>query len=125
MPPYLPYSVLEVLHNDRLREFGYPAGDPPSGRARRPARRGRAFIGWLTRLPHQCRRLFPKVMPGTIAEGTYISLDALEPSYRATPTSPQYLDGSSGTSAGDSGRHCGIQTSPGSRKVKPSHRRVI
>src|ERR1035441_11086304 len=47
------------------------------------------------------------------------------PSYRPTPTSAQYLDGSSGTSSGESGRHWGIQTRPGSRRVKPSHSLVI
>jgi hypothetical protein len=105
MPSYLPYSVLEVIHKDRLREFGYPSGEPLPYRAHRPWRRMRAITAGLTRLPHLRRRLYPKVRPGTIAQGTCIYLDALEPSYRATPTSAQYLDGSAGVPAEGSGRH--------------------
>jgi hypothetical protein len=103
MSPYLPYYVLEVLHKDRMREFGYPTGEPLPFRARRrpSRRRGRITAGRLTRL----LRAYPKIRPGTIAPGTGVYLDELEPSYRATPASPQYLAGSSGTSSGESGRH--------------------
>jgi hypothetical protein len=77
MPSYLPYSVLEVLHNDRMREFGYPCGDRMPDRARRPSRRGPTIAARLARIPHLYRRLRPKGVPGTIAQGTRVSLDAL------------------------------------------------
>jgi hypothetical protein len=77
MPPYLPYSVLDVLHNDRMREFGYPTGDPLPYRAHRPWRRTHAITGRLARIPHLCGRGYPRAVPGTIAPGTRISLNAL------------------------------------------------
>src|SRR6202451_852185 len=39
------------------------------------------------------------------------------------PTRTQNLLGSSGTSSGESGRHCGIYTSPGSTRSNPSKNR--
>jgi hypothetical protein len=77
MHPYLPDSVLRILHDDRMREFGYPCGDRMPARARRPSRRRQTITARLARIPHLYRRLCPVAVPGMIAEDTRISLDAL------------------------------------------------
>jgi Rrf2 family protein len=46
-------------------------------------------------------------------------------SRRPTPPRIQYFRGFSGTSAGDTGRHCGTHTRPGSVRVKPSNSPAI
>jgi len=78
----------------------------------------------------RCHRAPPpgRSTPGTNQVGGIMppTWNTGQPNYGLRPTAA-YTEDSSGfspTSSGDSGRHCGVNTTPGSTSSKPSNRAV-